>query len=74
MTGATSKLYVRSRPFCGLKRGISRNPRGAKNGREQLQQDSAYSMTSSARASSVGGTSKAERLGGFEIDHHYRRI
>jgi hypothetical protein len=32
MTGATSKLYVRSRPFCGLKRGISRNPRSAISG------------------------------------------
>ena len=27
-----------------------------------------YSITSSARASSVGGTVEAERLGGFEID------
>ena len=28
-------------------------------------------MTSSARASSVGGTVEAERLGGFEIDHQF---
>ena len=29
----------------------------------------AYSITSSARASSVGGTVEAESLGGLEIDH-----
>ena len=29
----------------------------------------AHSITSSARASSVGGTVEAERLGGLEIDH-----
>ena len=28
-----------------------------------------YSITSSARASSVGGTVEAQRLGGVEIDH-----
>ena len=28
-----------------------------------------YSITSSARASSVGGTVEAERLGGLEVDH-----
>jgi hypothetical protein len=33
------------------------------------QQGGPYSITSSARASSVGGTSKAERFGGSEIDN-----
>ena len=28
-----------------------------------------HSITSSARASSVGGTVEAERLGGLEVDH-----
>ena len=32
------------------------------------QQSRLYSITSSARASSVGGTVEAERLGGLEID------
>ena len=31
----------------------------------------AYSITSSARASSVGGTVEAERLGGLEVDHQF---
>ena len=30
-----------------------------------------YSITSSARASSVGGTVEAERLGGPEVDHQF---
>jgi hypothetical protein len=36
--------------------------RGAISGREQLQQGSPHSITSSARASSVGGYSDAEQL------------
>src|SRR6516164_9387046 len=30
-----------------------------------------YSITSSARASSVGGTSRAEHLGRLEVDHQF---
>ena len=30
-----------------------------------------YSITSSARASSVGGTLRPERLGGLEVDHQF---
>ena len=45
--------------------------RCAKTGREQMQQPRAqqrYSITSSARASSVGGTGEAKRLRGLEVD------
>ena len=41
------------------------------SGREQMQQHGAgavYSITSSARASSVGGMVRPERLGGLQID------
>ena len=31
-----------------------------------------YSITSSARASSVGGTVEAERLGGLEVDDKFK--
>jgi hypothetical protein len=33
------------------------------------QQVAAYSITSSARASSVGGTSRPKRFGGLEVNH-----
>jgi hypothetical protein len=42
--------------------------RSAKSGREQSQQGSPYSITSSASASSLSGMVKAERLGGLEVD------
>ena len=39
-----------------------------KSGREQSQQGSPYSITSSASASSLSDMVKAERLGGLEVD------
>jgi hypothetical protein len=48
-------------PLCGLDPDISLWPRSANNGRERVQQwmhqKADYSITSSARASSVGGIS-----------------
>jgi hypothetical protein len=41
---------------------IALSPFGAKTGREQSQQARAYSITSSARASSIGGTSMPSAL------------
>src|SRR5262245_36068746 len=49
---------VRCSPLCGLKSDIPRGPRSAITGREQVQQGSPYSITSSARARSVGGISR----------------
>ena len=38
-------INVRFGPLCGLKSDISRRPRSARNGREQSQQGSPYSIT-----------------------------
>src|SRR5215831_6975076 len=54
----TAPDQVRFGPLCGLKPDILRGPRSAKTGREQMQQSARYSITSSARASRVGGTSR----------------
>ena len=37
----------------------------------QRNKIAAYSITSSARASSEGGTVEAERLGGLEVDDEF---
>jgi hypothetical protein len=43
-------------------------PLSAITGREQVQHRQAYSITSSARASSVGGISKTNAFAVFEVD------
>jgi hypothetical protein len=50
--------YVRSSPKSGDKADIAGLRIRAITGREQMQQSQCYSITSSARASSVGGTSR----------------
>ena len=41
----------------------------ANSGLMHRSKHSVHSITSSARASSIGGTVEAERLGGLEVDH-----
>ena len=48
-------------------RAASGHDRRAAEQRDELAPP--HSITSSARASSVGGTVEAERLGGLEVDH-----
>jgi hypothetical protein len=55
-------ITVRFCPLCGLTADISRGPRSAITGREQSQQNDPYSITSSARASTVDGTSRPRAL------------
>ena len=59
-------INVRFGPLCGLKSDISRGPRSAISCREQMQQMKwrlfAYSITSLARASSIGGISRPSAL------------
>src|SRR5262249_25351462 len=66
--GDSDLIDVRFGPLCGLTPDISRGPRSANSGREQVQQVSpetthpTYSMTSSARARSVAGRSRPSAL------------
>src|SRR6478736_9706007 len=53
---------VRSTPESGLKSDIAPCPKGAMSGCEQPQQIPSYSITSSARARSVSGTSRPSAL------------
>ena len=54
---------------CALRRERPRRRRAAEQ-RDELAPPH-HSITSSARASSVGGTVEAERLGGLEVDHQF---
>jgi len=62
-------------PILSVKADISVQRPGAKSSREQMQQITramrAYSITSSARASSVGGTSRPSALAVLEVDHEF---
>jgi hypothetical protein len=51
-----SKCDFRYTPESRLNSDIAACPKGAKSGREQMQQTQSYSITSSAKASSDGGT------------------
>jgi hypothetical protein len=64
---ATLLVDVRSGPLCGLKSDISRGPRSAIIGCERSQQNNPYSITSSARARSIGGASRPI-LAGIGVD------
>ena len=59
-------INVRFGPLCGLKPDISRGPRSAKSGCEQMRQMTrrlcAYSITSSARARRDGGMVRPSAL------------
>jgi hypothetical protein len=77
MSQTGHSLQVRPRPLvhkCPLCINTDRKfwalglSRCANSGCEQSQQGSPYSITSSARASSVGRNREAERFGGLEID------
>jgi hypothetical protein len=70
--GGSNLLNVRFDPLCGLKSDISRGARSAKGCREQMHQNKClfvelrYSITSSARASSVGGDCRSCGLSGVD--------
>ena len=75
-TSTPSNCDVRFTPESGHQAAGLRCPLSANSGHR-----AAYSITSSARASSVGGIVEAERLGGLEVDHqlelgrlHHRQI
>src|SRR5262245_29472204 len=51
-----AQVYVRCGSLCGLKSDISRGPRSATNGLMHCNKQHCYSITSSARARSDGGT------------------
>jgi hypothetical protein len=52
-------INVRFGPLCGLKSDVSLRPRSANSRPEQVQQtEQAYSITSSAVVSNVGGNTK----------------
>ena len=55
-------LDVRFSPEGGRTADIARSRKGANSGREQMQQHRDYSITSSARASRVGGTVRPSAL------------
>jgi hypothetical protein len=48
--------------LCRLKSDISRGPRSANSGREQMQQHRDYSITSSASASTLSGNVRPSAL------------
>src|SRR5262245_1774222 len=52
------RLDVRITLKSGRRADIGSRPKSANNGREQVQQQRSYSLTSSALASSVGGTTR----------------
>jgi hypothetical protein len=54
----TIELYSSANAFCGLRSDISRGPRSANGRHMHRSADRRYSITSSARASSVAGRSK----------------
>jgi len=63
VSGDSDVINVRFGPLCGLKSDISQGPSSANSGPEQVQQtEQAYSITSSASASTVGGTSRPSAL------------